>query len=827
VKDPTGGVMQAVTVTISNPVSGFSRTATTDMAGKFVFGNLLPNPYHISIVVQGFQPLDRDVVVRTSVPIDLDLTVVLAGTTASVEVVGRGELVELGPTAHTDIDQSLIAMLPIESSSGLSQVIMKATPGVVADANGFFHPIGDHAQTQFSIDNQPVTDQQSRIYSNQISPDAVQSLEAITGVAPAEFGDKTSLVLRILTKSGLDQSKPTGSFLVGYGSFTSPTGELNVGAGSHALGNFLSVTGMRTDRFLDPPEFAAIHDNGDTVSVFDRLDVHPNDADTLHLNVNVGRSSFDIPNTLDEAANGQAQHQQINNFNVAPGYTQVISSTLLFAANGYVRRDHVLYLPSGDPFADTPATVSQDRSLTNVGAKIDLSYGQGMHNVKVGGSVTTTRLNENFSLGLTAPTFNSPCTDAAGVAAGDTALTSVAQCAKAGLVANGAFLPGLLPFDLSRGGALFTFAGSGTIKQQAAYAQDEIKAGAATVNLGLRLDHYAGLSTATLVEPRLGLSYALPHGGPVLRASYGRSMETPYNENLLLSSTTGANGLANPAFGAQGGVQALQPGKRDEGEVGVQQALGRWVVADVGYFDKFTHNAYDFDVLFDTPIVFPISWDHSHINGFTGRVNLLEHRGFSAYTVLGHTNAIFSNPENGGILFNSPLPSGDFRIDHDQKFQQTTNLQYVFEKQRGVWASLSWQYESGEVAGAVPDYAAALALTADEQAAIGLYCGSTVATPTAPITSCSSSNRGATRLVIPADGTENDLTNPPRIASRNLFDLGLGIDNVLRGARTKVKVRFSIVNLGNTEALYNFLSTFSGTHFVTPRAYQVQAGVTF
>ena len=71
----------------------------------------------------------------------------------------------------------------MESSAGVNQIITLASPGVVADANGFFHPIGDHAQTQFSIDNQPVTDQQSRIYSNQISPDAVQSMEVITGRA--------------------------------------------------------------------------------------------------------------------------------------------------------------------------------------------------------------------------------------------------------------------------------------------------------------------------------------------------------------------------------------------------------------------------------------------------------------------------------------------------------------------------------------------------------------------------------------------------------------------------------------------------------------------
>src|SRR5258708_28406686 len=68
VKDPTGGVMQAVEVKISNPVSGFVRTSTTDAMGKFVFRNLAPNPYHISVGAQGFQTLERDVNVRSAVP---------------------------------------------------------------------------------------------------------------------------------------------------------------------------------------------------------------------------------------------------------------------------------------------------------------------------------------------------------------------------------------------------------------------------------------------------------------------------------------------------------------------------------------------------------------------------------------------------------------------------------------------------------------------------------------------------------------------------------------------------------------------------------------
>ena len=311
---------------------------------------------------------------------------------------------------------------------------------------------------------------------------------------------------------------------------------------------------------------------------------------------------------------------------------------------------------------------------------------------------------------------------------------------------------------------------------------------------------------------------AVPASGTVLRASYGRTMETPYNENLLLSAGYRLNGL----FGAG---DPVPPGIRNQVELGIQQAFGRWLVADFGYFNKRTDNGYDFGVLFNTPIAFPVAWDHSRIDGFTGRINLVEHHGFSGFVVMAHTNAIYSPPGVGGILLEEA--GGDFRIDHDQKFNATTNLQYTFEKRTGAWAALSWRYDSGLVAGAVPDYATAMSLTGDQQAAIGLFCGSIAATRTAPITSCSSADRGATRLVIPADGTEDDVTNPPRVTPRHLFDLGVGIDNVLRTDKAKLRVRFSVLNLTNKEALYNFLSTFSGTHFVTPRAYQVQLGVTF
>jgi hypothetical protein len=815
VKDPTGGVMQAVEVRISNPVSGFSRVAATDAAGTYVFSNLPPNPYHLTVEAQGFKSVERELDVRSAVPIQLDLTLDI-GVAEAVSVVGHAEdLLERDPTAHTDIDTRRIDKMPIETSAGLNQVITMASPGVVADSNGFFHPIGDHAQTQFSIDSQPISDQQSRVYSNQISPDAVQSMEVITGVAPAEYGDKSSLVVHIVTKSGLDQSKPTGDVSVGYGSFKSPSGGINIGGGSHTVGDFLSFSGLRTDRYLDPPEFDALHDSGNSVSLFNRLDIHPNTTDSLHLNIQAAKSMFDIPNTFDQNDAGQAQHQEISTFNFAPGYTRVVGSSALFTANGFVRQDHLTYAPSPNPLADDTGSVSQDRTLTNLGIKADVTYTAGNQNIKVGGSINATKLDEAFTLGFTDPAFNSPCL-IGGEPSGNTALRLTSQCRGGGLTANPDFNPDLLPYDLTRRGAPLAYHQTGTIKQQSAFIQDDIKAGPATFKIGVRFDRYDGLTTQTLAQPRLGVSYAAG-SSTILRASYGRTMETPYNENLLLSSGVGLNGLF-------GDGQILQPGIRNQGEIGVQQAFGNWVVVDLGYFNKHTDDAYDFNVLFGTPIVFPVAWDHSKIDGFTGKVNLVEHGGFSAFVVMAHTNAIYSPPGVGGVLLEAP--DGDFRIDHDQKFNSTTNLQYVFNKPLGAWAALSWRYDSGLVAGSVGSIADALALSGDQQAAIGFFCGSTVATVDAPITKCASGG-GASRLVIPADGTEDDVTNPPRIAPRHLLDLGFGADNLFHGDKAKVKLRFTVVNLTNKEALYNFLSTFSGTHFVTPRAYQVHLGVSF
>jgi len=46
-----------------------------------------------------------------------------------------------------------------------------------------FHGLGDHAENSFSVDGQPITDQQSKVFSNQIPVDSIQSMQVISARA--------------------------------------------------------------------------------------------------------------------------------------------------------------------------------------------------------------------------------------------------------------------------------------------------------------------------------------------------------------------------------------------------------------------------------------------------------------------------------------------------------------------------------------------------------------------------------------------------------------------------------------------------------------------
>jgi len=819
VKDPSGAVVSSAAVEIHNPVSHFDRSATTDSEGKFRFTNVPFNPYHLSVTASGFAPHAEDVDVRSLVTTSVAVSLKVLGEATSVTVTEQaGDLVENDPTAHTDIDRDLFLKMPLESaSSSISSLITFTTPGVAADSNGFMHGLGEHQENAFSVDGQPITDQQSKSFSNQIPVDSVQSLEAVHGIPPAEYGDKTTLIINVTTRSGLNL-KPTGSVTASYGSFGTSNAGFDFAMGSQHWGNFITASGLQSGRFLDPPEFTVIHAKGNSENIFDRLDFQPRTQDSIHLNFNYARSWFQQPNQFDQAAVGQDQRALINTFNIAPGWTHIFNPNTVLTTNVFVRQDRYHYFPSADPFSDLPATLAQNRRLTNLGVRSDLSYVKGVHNIKAGVQLQHWFLKEQFSLGITDPTFNPPCNDP----------TEAPPCSVSGT--NPGFLPGLAPFDLTRGGSLLAFNGHTDVKETSLYLQDAITRGNWSLNLGIRGDLYRGLSSDSAAEPRIAVAYNIKASNTVLRLGYGRSIVTPYNENLIVSSSTGINGLG----GGTGSAIPPKPGHRNLFNAGLEQAFGKYLVVTADYYWKYTTPDYDFGVLFSTPLTFPVQWRKSKIDGVAARLSMPNFHGLALVTVLGTSRDRFYPPGVGGLIFNTPPPPGVFRIDHDQAFQQSTHIQYQW-KRTGPWVGFNWRYNSGLVAGQVPfsttndpnESIDLTALTADQQLQAGLFCGGTFPTLSTPLISCPSSQYGSTRINIPRLGTQNDDLNPSRIKPRNLFDVAVGDDNLFRGDRYKWSLRLTAVNLTNKVALYNFLSTFSGTHFVTPRTLTGELGFHF
>jgi hypothetical protein len=865
VTDPTGALIGKATVVIANPVSSFTRTTTTDTSGQFHFTNVPFNPYRLTVTSAGFQTASQSVTVNSVVPLVVPVAMAIAGSSTVVMVDAGADLVETDSNMHTDVDRAAIDKLPLESaSSALSSLVTLSSPGVTSDSNGMMHGLGDHAENSFSLDGQPITDQQSKAFSNQIPADAVQSLEVIDGAPPAEFGDKTSLVIKVTTRSGQGVTKPTGSLSASYGSFGSSDVSGEVAWGTDKFGNFIAANGMDSGRFLDPGEFTVIHDKGNMANFFDRVDYQMSDVSSVHTNMQFTRSWFQTPDTYDTLNVGVVdpvhglpvgetdQRSKIETVLFSPTYTRTISNEAVLNFAPYLRRDTYDYYPSRNPFADEgpiqQETVAQQRSLTNTGVHSDLSYSKGVNNVKIGGMYQQTFLRENDQIGLVDPTLNSPCTNAIGQPL--PGFTNPSQCAHP----NPNYNPILLPYDLTRGGGVYGYHGQTDVKQLALYAQDQVTVGNFLMNAGIRGDIYNGLAIQRQAEPRLGMSYNVSRTHTVLRASYARAQETPFNENLVLSSEGCTNAVIQAIFETLGTCQpaSFNPGFRNEIHAGLQQGIGKHFVIGGDYIWKYTHNAYDFSVLGATPITFPIEWHNSKIPGFAGRANLTEIKGFSAYVVLSSVAARFFNPQIGGVGATVSTPGGlPFRIDHDERFNETTHMQYSLPMlKKAIWYGFNWRYDSGMVAGAAPCYNAAgpnsvctgesftmlngqpginmSNLTPDEEFQAGLICNGVKATPAAGFSTCQANQLRSSLINIPAPGTENDDKNPPRIMPRSIFDMVVGDDDLIgKDRKNKVGLRITASNVTNKYALYNFLSTFSGTHYVSPRTVTGQVSYNF
>ena len=239
VVDPTGAVVARAQVVLKNAVTNYQKEVTTGPDGSFQFLNVPNNQYKLDVAAPGFQSVSKAVAIRSAVPAKLTIELSLASAIEQVTVEsGPADLLEPVPTAHTDVDHSLMDQA--------ANYVVVARPERCDHAHDtwsccrFQRIVSSHGRPCRDIvcvDGMPISDQQSKSFSTQIPPNALQSMELVSGGPNAEYGDKTGLVVNAVTRSGLGQ-KPTGSLETYYGSFGTYRRERNVRRGHREVRQF-------------------------------------------------------------------------------------------------------------------------------------------------------------------------------------------------------------------------------------------------------------------------------------------------------------------------------------------------------------------------------------------------------------------------------------------------------------------------------------------------------------------------------------------------------------------------------------------------------------
>jgi TonB dependent receptor/Carboxypeptidase regulatory-like domain/TonB-dependent Receptor Plug Domain len=660
ITDPSSAVIAGASITLTSAISGYKQVVTTDTRGFYKFSNVPYSQFTVHAEAPGFRHQDTKGELRTNVPLILNLLLPVESTEQSVTVTEDAPLLETTSSAtHHDIDYLELQKLPQSSAGRGMSAVVQSVPGVVQDDNGRMHARGSESQVQYVVDGVPITEQMSSVFSTALSTQNMRTTEVITGNVPAEYGDKLGAVVNVNTRSGLEMPS-SGNLSLSGGSFD--MGEIGGEFGGHIknFGMFVSAGGLRTRRYLDPPEIQNFNNLGANARLFTRFDWSPNPANTLRLTLSDNGTNFHVPNRLQQELLGQRLRQELRDDSESLGWNHIFGTHTVLDAVAY-RRSSAARLLDPD-LTGFPFYATQNRRQRTEGTRVNLSHEWSSNSLKFGVEAKRLPLAENFVVAATDPTI----------------LTDPTNPAHVFTTAN--------PFHFNdqRTGKLISW-----------YAQDHLKLfDRLTVDFGLRYDNYDIVTSDQAWSPRIGLAYFVKQTGTVLRASYNRLFQTPPTENLLLSSSPQGAVLSPLASG----VRAVPPERQNAYEVGVQQQVGKYLRVDISRYVKTIRNFSDKDQFLETGVIFPIAIARGDVRGTELRLDLANINGWSAFLSYANSKSNGTTPLVGGLFLGEPtsdllIPGIQFPNDHDERNAGQFGVTYTHRS--SAWGSFTGRYDSG------------------------------------------------------------------------------------------------------------------------------------
>jgi outer membrane receptor protein involved in Fe transport len=390
----------------------------------------------------------------------------------------------------------------------------------------------------------------------------------------------------------------------------------------------------------------------------------------------------------------------------------------------------------------TPIVVSQDRGFRELYVKATVSAHAGAHELKAGADFSGGPVRERLDYRITDRTRFDDGTPEA-----------------------------------------FSFAEKRISREESLFVQDQIRAGAWTVNAGLRWDRYRLALGDSAISPRLAAAWNWAAADLVLRAAYDRAFQTPSIENLLIASSD--------SLERAGGDVLRLPVPASRGhffEAGLSKSLARQLRIDASLFTRRMTDVADDDLLLNTGVSFPIAFHRAEINGAEIKIELPRWKNVSGSLGYSHLHGVGQLPITGGLFLGEEAAS---QLASTERFPVTQDQRHTIRARAAYqWSSRGWMAVAGSFGSGLPfeDF--------DD-------------TPEEAVA------QFGPRVV------ERVSFETGRVRPSASLDVSAG-DTLSRSTRRGVRVQAEIRNLTNRLDVINFAGLFSGTALAPPRSAAVR-----
>ena len=606
-----GLVLPKAVVTLTAVSKGESTQTTAD-AGRFAFQQLTPGEYVVSGSADGFAPREVRLVVDPREVRTVTLALDLRGVEANVQVTGESyPLTSTYSPSSTLLSQERLESTPQAQQTNLPDTIVTAAPGMIRGHDDFVHIRGHEVALNPLINGVSFWENPHTLFSAGLSPAIIESANVMTGGFPAEYGNRFGGVVDIVTKSGL-RMQNDGTFTAsgGQAGRRSITGDFGGHRERFAYYAFGSM--FQSDRFLSPPDPEAIHDSGRGGHGFFQLDRNFENAGSLKVIAMGDGADFEIPKTSSDVelrplANADQQTRQQT---AIVGWSRA-SSRVAAAASFYQRWSRIDLHPASGPLT---AQARLSRELLTLGGKIDVTRFAGRHVLKAGIDAVGLRPQEDLAYDYS----------------GYRELSHLLGLPHIHITDN-----------------VINFSGRDAGGQVSAYAQDAVQLGnRVTTDVGVRLDRYVLLVSATHASPRVNVSFQVG-GGAVVHASYNHFFVPSPIEGVLSSGA----GLTARIQEIGIPLPPLEPTTENQFEIGASAAAGPFRLALTGYH-RASDNPVHTTVWPDARIYSYASFDRARAYGLEAKAEV---PAFARYGVTGYLNyalgrVYFYNPVAGGFI---------------------------------------------------------------------------------------------------------------------------------------------------------------------------------